>query len=76
LSITVSGADGAIQPPFIAGALPAEVTAVVFVNPAPSVTIDVGLPAASVDVEIVGVSIAVNSADGEVTTNSVSAEVT
>jgi hypothetical protein len=68
MSITVSGADGAILPPFTAGLLPPEVSAIVIVQGGPGATVEtleidanVVISGLSASAEVVGLTAGVET---------------
>lgn len=76
ISVTVSEADGWILAPFVPGALPPKITALVFVNPAPRVTIGVNLTGADVTISVVAAVVSAGKAKSNVSINDLRAEVT
>jgi hypothetical protein len=76
LSINVSGGDGAILPPFVAGAFPPEVVGIVEVEPGPRATISVDYAQALIEVAIVPATLEISGTASSVTVNRITAEVT
>jgi hypothetical protein len=74
--VTVSGADGAILLPFQAALIPDELTALVFVNPAPSATIELNSIGVNIEVNQVAAQVDADGAEAGVTINTLDAEVT
>jgi hypothetical protein len=76
LAITISSADGWVGLPFLAGSLPDEITAIVWVSSALSAGVSVNVLVASVTAESIGAAVEVDTAGATIETNEISSEVT
>jgi hypothetical protein len=76
LSVTISQAYGAINPPFAAGALPPGLEAIVYVSSALAATVSVAQPPAVVVTITVEVTVSVDIDEAIITTDQITAEVT
>jgi hypothetical protein len=76
VSVTVSGGDGEILPPFVSGALPPDVTAIVEVVSAPAVAVYTDSITASVTNSIPDAVVSTDAGKATVFTDSVQAQVT
>jgi hypothetical protein len=76
ISVATSQGDGWLGLPFVPGALPPVITAIVFVNPAPQAEVDAG--GVESNISIAGIAVAVSTVEmnASVTTDRTSAEVT
>jgi hypothetical protein len=75
VSVTVSHGDGWIAPPFQAGAMPDEVTAIVFVVAAPGMAVGINMVRSNVTVSGVTAEVFVNKEGATVSTDGTYAEV-
>jgi hypothetical protein len=72
----VSSADGWIGLPFLAGSLPDEVTATVWVSSVLAAGVSVSVIVATVEAESIGAAVEIDTAGAYVITNEISSEVT
>jgi hypothetical protein len=76
LSITVSRGDGWIGLPFLAGALPDKVTAIVWVSNELGAELSVNVLSSAVAADSLGAEVDIDTATANVITNEITAEVT
>jgi hypothetical protein len=75
IAITVTSADGWIGLPFVAGSLPDEITATVWVSSELTAGVSVDVVVASVTAESLGAEVEIDTAGATIETNEISAEV-